>query len=297
MGVILKVNELGYESFLSTPVNSFIIGLKDYCVNQKYSLPINKLTSHIDNIKKANKHLYLNINLFASEKDIKKLKKMVLKLKNLDIDGFVVSDLGVVNLLKEYGLANKIILDLHTYVTNKYSAQSLLNLGVDRVCIAKEITIDDIKEISSFNKGKIEIQCQGYYPITYSKRPILETYYKNFKLKSNKDIHYIKEENRDSYYSLIQSKNNLSVYYDKEYSVFPYLDELINNKINHFRIDADFLDEQTIKNYIFYYDKALSLINSNDLDGYNKLKEEFISKYVFETPFMNKKSFLLKEGS
>ena len=45
--------------------------------------------------------------------------------------------------------------------------------------------LEDIKEISAYCKGKIETQCQGYYPMTYSKRPLLETYYKKFKLKGD----------------------------------------------------------------------------------------------------------------
>lgn len=297
MGIILKVNELGFKPFLDTPVNSFIIGLKDFCINQNYFKSIKELPECIDKIKIKNKNVYLNLNLFAKEKDIKRLKRIVKQLIFLNVDGFIVSDLGIANVLKANGLGNKVMMDLHTYVTNKYSAKSLLDLGIKRVCVAKEITLEDIKEISAYCKGKIEIQCQGYYPMTYSKRPLLETYYKKFKLKNNTESHYIKEESRDSYYCLTQSKDNLTVYYDKEYSVFPYLDELVNyGQIRHFRIDANFLDEETIKEYINMYSDAINYVVTNKLDKYNELKEEFINKHTFETPFMNNKSFLLKEG-
>lgn len=296
MGIILKVNELGYKPFLDTPVNSFIIGLKNFCINQNYSKSLKELPECIDKIKIKNKNVYLNLNIFAKEKDIKRLKRIVEQLKFLNVDGFIVSDLGILNVLKENGLGSKVMLDLHTYVTNKYSAKSLLDLGIKRVCVAKEITLEDIKEISAYCKGKIEIQCQGYYPITHSKRSILEAYYKNFNLKHTDTIHYIKEESRDSYYCLTQQKDNLTVYYDKEYSIFPYLDELINlGQVRHFRIDANFLSEETIKSYISMYDDAINFIVTNKTDKYYKLKEEFMNKYTFETPFMNNKSFLLKE--
>ena len=297
MGIILKVNELGFKPFLDTPVNSFIIGLKDFCINQNYFKSIKELPECIDKIKIKNKNVYLNLNLFAKEKDIKRLKRIVKQLIFLNVDGFIVSDLGIANVLKANGLGNKVMMDLHTYVTNKYSAKSLLDLGIKRVCVAKEITLDDIKEISAYCKGKIEIQCQGYYPMTHSKRPLLQTYYENFKLNNNPNSHYIKEESRDSYYRLTQNNDNLTVYYDKEYSVFPYLDELINyGQVRHFRIDANFLDEETIKEYINMYSDAMNYVVTNRLEQYNKLKEEFVNKYTFETPFMNNKSFLLKEG-
>lgn len=296
MEIILKVNELGFEPFLDDPVDSFIIGLKGFSINQSFSMSLNKLPDCINKIRSKNKKIYLNLNCFALEKDINKFKKIITKLSLLDLDGFVVSDLGILNVLKENNLVSKVILDLHTYITNKYSAKSLIDLGIKRLCVAKEITLEDIKEISTFTNGKLEIQCQGYYPITHSKRPILDTYYENFNLNKKTNIHYIKEETRDSYYCLTQDKNSLTVYYDKEYSVFPYLNDLVNSNVNTYRIDANFLSEETIKEYIAFYSKAFSLIESNNSKEYEILKEEFVTKYKFENPFMHNKSFLLKEG-
>lgn len=296
MEIILKVNEKGYKDFLNTDINSFIIGLKDFCHNQEFSLSINELPKCVKEIKENNKNVYLNINLFALERDLIKFKKIINKIIFLDIDGFIVSDLGIFNTLKKIGIANKVTLDLQTYVTNKYSAQSLLNLGAKRVCLAKEITLDDIIEISTFNNGNVEILAQGFYPITYSKRPILKCYYDNLKLKDNSNsLHYIKEENRESYYMLKEDKKNLSVFYDKEYSIFNYLKILIDNKVTHFRIDTSYLKEETIKEYIIFYSKAINYIASNNFKEYEKLCKEFNSKYTFETPFMQNKSFLLKE--
>jgi len=296
MDLILNTNNLGYKPFLKTRINSMIIGLKNFCINQPFSLSFKELTNAIKDFKHNEKKLYLSINIFAMEKDIKKLKSIVKKIKNMEIDGFIVSDLGVLNIFKENNLENKVILDLQTYVTNKYSSKSLLNLGVKRILLSKEITLDDIKEISSFNDNKVELLVQGYYPITYSKRPILNCYYKNFKLKNKNDLHFIKEESRNEYYYLLESKNNLTVYNSKQYSLFNYLPELIENKINYFRIDSIFLKEEEIKEYIEMYKCGIEYINNNELEKFENLKQEYNRKYTFDTPFLHNESFLLKEG-
>ena len=202
MNIILNTNKLGYTPFLDTHINSFIIGFKNFCINQEYTLSLKELPRAINEIKGKNKKIYLSINIFASEKDILKFKKIINKLKILNIDGFIVSDLGILNLFKENNLINKVILDLQTYTTNKYSAKSLLDLGVKRVSLSKEITLEDIEEISIFNNGNIEVLCQGYNAITHSKRPILSCYYKNLNLNKKNNIHYIKEESRENYYFL-----------------------------------------------------------------------------------------------
>ena len=297
MELILNTNELGFKPFLDTPVDSIIIGLKNFCINQPFSLSIKELKENISEIKNKEKKVYLSINVFALEKDIVKFKKIANKLTELDIDGFIVSDLGILNVLKELKLENKVILDCQTYVTNNYSAKSLLNLGVNRICLSKEITLEDIKNIAGSSKGNVELLAQGYYPITYSKRPILSCYLKNFKLKKNSSLYYIKEETREDYYYLLESKNSLTVFNNKQYSLFCYLDELKENYINHLRIDTLFLKEAEIKEYIEFYAKAISTIENNDIETYTSLKEEFNSKFTYSTPFLHNGSFLLKEES
>ena len=296
MELILNTNKFGFIPFLETNVDSFIIGLKNFCINQPFSLTIKELKKCLPIIKDTNKKIYLSINLFAKENDIKKLLKILDNIISLNVDGYIVSDLGILNMLKKKNQEHKVILDLQTYVTNKYSANSLLNLGIKRISLSKEITLNDIKEIANFNNKNIEVLCQGYYPITYSKRPILSCYFKNFKLKKTSNIHYIKEENRNDYYFVLESKNNLTVYNNRQYSLFNNLPELIKNNISSLRIDSIFMNEIEIKEYINLYSLAIDSLTNNNIEEYNKLKTTFNNKYDFDTPFLYNESFLLKEG-
>lgn len=297
MNIILNTNELGYSSFLDTSIDVFVIGLKNFCVNQKFFLSINKLKTAITEIKQHNKKIYLSVNAFALENQLNKFKKIFNKLIELDIDGFIVSDLGILNIFKTNNLSNKVILDLQTYVTNKYSAKSLLDLGIKHLSVSKEITLEDIKEISMYNNGNIEILCQGYIPITYSKRPILKCYFKNHNLKINNKNYYIKEENRENHYYISEESDALIVYNDKQYSLFSYLPELIESNVTNFKIDANFLNEHEIKEYISYYKQAIDLISKKELSSFNELKEQFNKNYDYSTPFIHNESFLLKEGN
>ncbi len=295
MEIVLNTNELGYLPFLDTNVNSFIIGLKHFCINQRYALNIREIMLASDLIQKKQKKIYLSLNIFAGEKDIYRLKRKMKKIKELPVNGFIISDLGILNIFKENNLTHKVILDCQTYVTNKYSAKSLINLGIDKVYLSKEIILNDIKEITSFNKNKIALFAQGYYPISYSKRPILTNYYKKFNIKRKKELHYLKEENREQYYLINEMKNNLVVYNHREYSLFSCLKDIIDIGINYIEINALFLKENEIKEYLSFYKEGVNYILENKLDEYAKLNEMFKEKYIFETPFLYNQSFLLKE--
>lgn len=295
MELILNTNELGYMPFLNTSVDAIIVGLKDFCINQPFSLSTKELLTAIKSIKNNKKKIYLSVNFFATEKNILRFKKTLNVIKDFEIDGYIVSDLGVLNIFKNLGIQDKVTLDLQTYITNKYSAKSLINMGISKISLSKEITLNDIKTIANFNSGKIDLLVQGYYPITYSKRPILNCYLKNFKLKRNNTKYFIKEESRQEYYPLIEEKNGLLVYNSKQYSLFNELPELINN-VSSLRIDTIFLSEKEIKEYIEIYRKAIQFIENNKLTEYIKLKDIFNNKYIFDTPFLYSESFLLKEG-
>ena len=43
MNIVLNTNELGFLPFLSTPVDTFVVGLEGFCANQKYCLNLNDL--------------------------------------------------------------------------------------------------------------------------------------------------------------------------------------------------------------------------------------------------------------
>ncbi len=296
MELILNTNKLGYLPFLETKINAFIVGLKNYCINQQFCLSIKELNKALILSKKHNKKFYLSINNFVTEKNLSSYKKIIYKLKEFPIDGFIVSDLGVFNIFRELNLENKVILELQTYVTNKYSAKSLLNFGANRVCLSKEITLNDIKDISNCNPNKIELLVQGYFPITYSKRPILRCYMKNFKIKNKCSLHYIKEETRADFYPLFENNQSLSVYNNNQYSLFNHLSELVKNHVSFFRIDSIFMNEKEILDYINYYFNALDDIKNNKGSNFEEQKKKFNEKYSFNTPFLYNESFLLKEG-
>ena len=296
MELILNTNNLGYRPFLESNIDSLIIGLKNFCVNQQFSVSLRQLPKIINEIRSYNKKIYLSINIFANEKETSKLTNIINKLVNLDIDGFIVSDLGVLNILKSKNLESKVTLDLQTYVTNMYSAKALLNFGVNRVCLSKEITLEDIKVISKNNEGKIELLAQGYYPITYSRRPILSCYLKNFKIKKNSNLYYIKEETRDNYY-LLEQKNNLSVFNDSQYSLLCYLKELYEANIKHLRIDSIFLSEKEIIKHINSYSSAISYLKDNNTSDLEKLYKKYKQNPEYQTPFLHNESILLKEGN
>ena len=261
MKLIANINQYGYKAFLNSMADILMIALKDYSSSYFMDYELKDIPAIIKEIHDNNKQVYLSLNKICNEETIKKFEKDVLKIKDYDFDGIVVSDFGMLQILKEQNLINKAIFNPITTITNKYNANIANNLGIDHVCLANELNIKDLIEISNYNNGNVEVLAQGYYQICNSKRPLLTNFFKNFKINNSSPLYYIKEESRDYAYPIIELNNETLIYIDKQRCILPYLKDLLATNIKYLRIDTIFIDLEESLKLIELYKQALTNIN------------------------------------
>ena len=264
MELVLNINQYGYSVFLDANVSAFTLGLKDFCAGYEMSYEIEEISRIEKYIHEKGKKLYIAINKLMNENTALELEKQISFIKELEVDGFVISDFGVLQIFIENEMKEKVIFNPITTITNKYSAKSINELGIDHVCIANELNIKDILEISDYTSGNIEILAQGYYQIGASKRPLLTYFLDQYKKRGAKETshYFIQEENRDYAYPIVEIDNELFIYIDKQRCILPYLKELLKHKVNYFRIDTIFLEIDQINSIIQAYSSALEDIES-----------------------------------
>ncbi|PMN68528.1 peptidase U32 family protein [Enterovibrio norvegicus] len=93
--------------------------------------------------------VFLTLNVVILEREIKSLVKLLNQLVNTTIDGIIVQDLGVFNLIKKHFPT----LDVHasTQLTthNEGQLKFLSKVGASRVNLSRELNIDEIKEMTA----------------------------------------------------------------------------------------------------------------------------------------------------
>ena len=280
MELILNINQYGYSVFLDSKADSFVVGLKGFCSGYEMSYELDEIPRIEKYVHEKGKKLYISLNSIMNEYTASELEKFMHDIKDLDVDGFVLSDFGALEIFMEHNLTDKVIFNPITTVTNKYNADILNKYGIDHVSLANELNIKDILEIANYTKGKIEILGQGYYQICNSKRPLLTHFLKKFKKKSSNETnhYYIQEESRDYAYPIVEIDDEIFIYIDKQRSVMPYLKELINANISHLRIDTIFMEIEEINTIIEAYKDCMEDI-SNLESSLSMLKENTDSNY------------------
>lgn len=158
-----------------------------YIGGKDFSLRANADNFSIEEIKEAceyahklNKKIYVTINIIfhdeAYEKDIEEYLK---ELENAKVDAVIISDLFLIDLIKENAPNVKIFLSTQTSICNSESVKLYKSLGVDRVVLAREVQSSDIKKIYEETKMDLEVFLHGAMCTCYSGRCVLSNYFTN----------------------------------------------------------------------------------------------------------------------
>jgi len=122
------------------------------------------------------KKLYVTVNIFAHEPDFEELPAYLKQLERLGVDGAIVSDPGVIMMARE--VAPRLPLHLSTQAnnTNSYSVRFWMKQGIERVVLARELTLEELRAVRANVDGGLEIFIHGAMCMSYSGRCLLSNY-------------------------------------------------------------------------------------------------------------------------
>jgi len=107
-------------------------------------------------LHKSGRKGYLALNIIAYEKEIPKIKKILMLAKDAGVDALIAWDMGIIQLASE--LKIPVHLSTQASVSNFLAVKFYFNLGVKRIVLARECALSDIEEIA-FKIKKQGIDC------------------------------------------------------------------------------------------------------------------------------------------
>ena len=136
-----------------------------------------EMESAVQYAHKLNKKVYVTANIYARNADFSMLSDYFQTLESIGVDGVIVSDAGAVYTAKKVAPKLAIHLSTQANTTNKYAVKFWQEQGVSRVILARELSLNEIKEIHEFNpETELEAFVHGAMCISYSGRCLLSDY-------------------------------------------------------------------------------------------------------------------------
>jgi putative protease len=155
------------RSALDNGADAVYIGLDDYNMRAHSSnFTVDNLGQAADTCHKYDAGLYVCTNTVMKNRDINQLKNILPQIKSAGADAVIASDLGVVKIASDANI--EVHLSVQANISNSESLKLLANLGVKRVILSRELSLDEIREIIKDSPLEVEVfvhgQCVWLFP-------------------------------------------------------------------------------------------------------------------------------------
>ena len=111
-------------------------------------------------------NVYMTINTLLKENEIGELFDYIKTYYNAGVDAVIVQDLGVFEFIRKHFPKLAIHASTQMTITGSYGAIFLKNQGASRIVPAREISLEEIRDIDK--KSDIEIECFVHGALCYS---------------------------------------------------------------------------------------------------------------------------------
>ncbi|QGU96733.1 U32 family peptidase [Clostridium bovifaecis] len=262
---------------------------KGYNFSDKEIQEATKMAHDVD------KKVYVTVNNMLNEYEINEATEYLHLLNNIDVDGIIVQDLGVLQICKEHNL-NKF--EIHSSVMmnvhNIESAKILKELGVSRVVLSREMDLKTAKLLQ--REANIETEYFVHGDICAVNDA--NCYYSSIVLGNSSNRGRCFKHCRWPYImkkdgSVFPTKYPLAA---KDMYMYEYIPELIEANITSFKIEGRMRDTDFIINLVNTYGEAIDRyiedpLSFNRKKGAGELfehrKRDFTTAYAFSKPSLD----------
>lgn len=142
------------------------------------NLTVDEIRQALDFIHEHGCKGYMTINIYPHNDDIPLLSDYIGKIKDIPIDAFLVSDPGVMLMIREQIPDAEIHLSTQANTTNYVTAKFWVDHGVKRIVAAREMSLRELTEMRAMLPPEIEIEAfiHGAMCISYSGRCLLSNF-------------------------------------------------------------------------------------------------------------------------
>ena len=189
--------------------------------------------------------VYVTVNIFPHNSDIEKMPDYLRYLQEISVDALLVADLGV------FMLCRKLIPDMELHIstqannTNWATVNAWKELGAKRVVLAREMSLDEIREIRAKCDVDLEMFMHGAMCISYSGRCLLSNYFtgrdsnRGSCAQSCRWKYALVEETRPGkYFPIEEDDRGTYIMNSKDMCLMPHIKDVIESGVDSLKIEG-----------------------------------------------------------
>ena len=122
--------------------------------------------------------VHVTCNTMPRNNEVARLPEWLEYLNEVGVDAAIMADVGVLSLAKKYAPKVQCHISTQASIVNYASAQAWYDLGASRIILARELSLDEIREIRAKAPRELEMEAFGHGAmcVSYSGRCLLSNY-------------------------------------------------------------------------------------------------------------------------
>ncbi len=132
----------------------------------------------VDFAHENNVDVYLTCNTIPTNEEMDVLPEFLKNSEKSGVDAFIVADIGTLSLAKKHTPNMEIHISTQAGIMNYSTANAMYDLGANRIVLARELSLEDIKIIRDKTNPNIEIEAfvHGAMCMAFSGRCLISNY-------------------------------------------------------------------------------------------------------------------------
>lgn len=231
--------------------------------------------------------VYVTVNVFPHNDDLIGIEDYLKELHSLGVDAIIVSDPGIISIARESVPELELHLSTQANTVNWKTAEFWYRQGVKRIVLAREMTMEEVREIKSRVPSGCEIEAfvHGSMCMSYSGRCVISNYMTG--RDSNRGEcaqpcrykYYITEEKRPGeYFPIVEDSRGTYLLNSKDMCMIEHIPDLVESGIDSFKIEGRMKSSFYVACVVKAYRQAIDSYFENPADY--KVRQEWIDNLM-----------------
>lgn len=194
-----------------------------------------------------NARVFVTCNAYAHDKDLEELPAYARALEEAGVDAVIVSDLGVLSIIKQYAPSVALHISTQASVSNAEAAKVLYGLGARRIVCAREMSLEEIAQLkrSIPEDMEVEVFVHGAMCMAISGRCLISDYLTGRSANQGHCVQpcrweYVLEETSrpGQYFPIEEDESGTYLMNSKDLNMLEHLDKLIEAGVDSIKIEG-----------------------------------------------------------
>lgn len=234
--------------------DAIYIGASEFGARKNAPNSLLDIKEIVEYAHKFNVKVYVTINTILNDEEILQAKELAEKLYEIGVDAIIIQDMGFIELdLPPIKLFASTQCDNRTSEKVKF----LESVGISRVILARELSIEQIKEIKKQTTVELETFIHGALCVSYSGQCYLSYLIGGRSANRGECAQPCRKK-----YSLVDEEG-IFIAKDKyllnlkDFNASKHIKSLVEAGVTSFKIEGRLKDENYVKNVVAYYRKLI----------------------------------------